>query len=358
MAKKAAKALLEVTLPYLEARQGQRTLLLTSMPASVLVKISYVAVRREDKEEGAVQRPLSERRIGSIRDFALAGGDFPACVILNWMRPELLTVNKNKTLRIRVADRAAQIIDGQHRTIGLEEAIFDRKAVGKMDIPVAIYRQLSTKECADIFLSINTEQKPVPKSLAYDLFGIASEHLVDPAAVRAADIAQSLNDDPDSPYRGLVKYTGEAKPRGPKSKLGIPLSTVVNALKPLVAEKGGFEGVGVRELVKQTKVVTTFFTVLADWYGEEWENRNNAFMHAVGFTGAIDFLKNHLIPYCNGKRSYAIGTIRGAMELDGDNLIFRQEVARMQGRAAATKITELLKERFTPAEEQEAEIEY
>src|SRR5262245_12402677 len=118
-----------------------------------------------------------------------------------------------------------------------------------MELPVAIYKRLTTQQCADIFLSINTEQKPVPRSLAFDLFGIASEHVIDVAALRAADIAKSLNEEEESPYYGLVTYTGEQKQKGGKGKLGIPLSTFVNAIKPLVTDKGVFDSMGVRDFV-------------------------------------------------------------------------------------------------------------
>jgi len=54
--------------------------------------------------------------------------------------------------------------------------------LGKLEIPVAFYQHLRTQECADIFLSINTEQKPVQRSLVFDLYDGASANVVDPAA--------------------------------------------------------------------------------------------------------------------------------------------------------------------------------
>jgi hypothetical protein len=49
--KRKKKPLKTITLPYTVVKQGGKRLLLASMPASVLVKISYVAVRRQDEEE-------------------------------------------------------------------------------------------------------------------------------------------------------------------------------------------------------------------------------------------------------------------------------------------------------------------
>src|ERR1700730_14932225 len=63
------------------------------------------------------------------------------------------------------------------------------------------FMSLSTLVTAQTsFCQINTEQKPVPRSLVYDLYGVASEEVIDPAAVRARDIASSLNEEKHSPY--------------------------------------------------------------------------------------------------------------------------------------------------------------
>jgi DNA sulfur modification protein DndB len=89
-----------------------------------------------------------------------------------------------------------------------------KSSIKELQIPVALYEGLDTRACADIFISINTEQKPVPKSLVFDLYGVSSEYLVDPAAVRAKDIASALNEDSTSPYYQLVKFPGSPRMRG------------------------------------------------------------------------------------------------------------------------------------------------
>lgn len=56
-----------ITLPYIEIRQEKRCFILTKMPAGILVRISYAAVRRVDEEEGAVQRILNIRPLLALR---------------------------------------------------------------------------------------------------------------------------------------------------------------------------------------------------------------------------------------------------------------------------------------------------
>ena len=199
----------------------------------------------------------------------------------------------------------------------------------------------------------------MPRSLAFDLFGIASSHVADPAAVRAADIAESLNEDEDSPYCGLVRYIGEQPPSGKHSKLGIALSTFVNAIKPLVADTSGiFRTFNVYDLKNQTKAIMAFYKVLQEWYGEQWLSRDNAFMHAAGVTGSMDFFRQHLIQYCAGKKSYSSATMRAAMKIDATNRIWKKEAERLGGRAMARTVKELLVSRFIPSEDKEEDIEF
>lgn len=324
--------------------QHQRQFYLTKMLARDLVLISYASVRGRDKEEGAVQRLLNPRRIDSIKDFTLAGGDYPNCIILNWVNEDSPIRIRSTKLTIPLKNRSAQIIDGQHRVEGIRQAIKSRADVGKLEIPVALYIGLTTQECADIFLSINTEQKPVARSLVFDLYDVASEYVVDSAAVRARDIATSLNEEPSSPYQGLIRFPGAAKAAGP----GVDLSTVVTSLKPLVEDKGIFEQVGANELRMQTSALINFFNVLKDWYGGLWSDKDNAFLSAAGFSGAIDFFRNKLIYFCKIQGSFEVETISSAMDLDSQTVILRSHLKGLQGREALRGVSEMLSERFQP----------
>ena len=43
-------------------------------------------------------------------------------------------------------ERAAQIIDGQHRVAGIKAAILENAEVVKLELPVAFYKGLNTRE--------------------------------------------------------------------------------------------------------------------------------------------------------------------------------------------------------------------
>lgn len=289
-----------------------------------------------------MQRVLNHGRIAGIKAFAVQGGDFPASIVLNWVRGAL--VRNGNVVDVPTDARSAQIIDGQHRVAGLKEAIVERPELGDLLIPVAIYEGLDTVECANIFLSINTEQRPAPRSLVFDLFGVASADLVDEAAVRARDIALFLNEQGQA-YENLIKL-----PNSPRQKGGIALSTAVTAIKQLVAEKGTLDQIGASSLEVQRSIFQNYFRVLAEKYGERWLEKDNAFLYAAGFTGAVDFLNLKMIPYCNIAGSFQPETISEALLLDRANLITQDEVKGLGGKDAPKRVFDRMLELFEPAE--------
>jgi DNA sulfur modification protein DndB len=341
-----------ISVPYISLTQGANQLLLTKLAASVLVRITYVASRGISDEQGAVQRILNSSRISSIRDYTLDGGMYPNAIILNWMSGTESIGFQDGFLTLPIVSRAAQIIDGQHRVAGIEVAMKDDESIGALEIPAVIFMELTTQKCADIFLSINTEQKPVPRSLVYDLYGIATEQTVDAAVLRARDIAMTLQESEDSPYYGELKFPGT-----PRRKGGIALSTAVSAIKPLVEEKSIFEQIGIKELETQKRIVLNYFMVLRDKYGDAWYEQKNAFNYAAGFIAALEFLHHRLIQYCQSKKSFTTSTMGTALQLDRTNLILQHEVRGLGGKEAPRLIFDRLVDSFNPDVEHHRDIE-
>lgn len=340
-----------IRVPFIEGKQQGKKFFLTALPASDLVRVSYVARRGEDEEEGAVQRLLNPTRIASIRDFVLAGGAFPTSIVLNWTQGAPKILVQSGHMNLSRAPRSAQIIDGQHRVMGLAAAIEKKASLARFQVPVTLYEGLSTKESADIFLSINTEQKPVHRSLVFDLYSVASDYVVDPPALRAGDLAQELNESSMSPYRAFIKFPGS-----PTGQKGLALSTVVSSVKPLVEEKGVFEQVGLSQLQMQSQFLMNFFNVLKDAYGLEWEAPSNVFRMAAGFVGAIEFVKNKLVVHCNISGDFTSEAIRKVMKIAPGSLIRRDAIEGLQGRRAFNHVAESLEALFDPSEGKDRKI--
>jgi len=313
-----------------------------------LVEITYVATRaaaRDEKnlllpqsEEGAVQRLLNKGRIKSIKEFVLDGGMFPNGIILNWTSSELFKFNKNK-LELTIGDKMAQIIDGQHRIAGIRAALKEKPEIGDIEMPTIFTKKLDTQSCAQIFLSINSEQKPVPKSLVYDLYAIAFPNR-DYIIERSTDIADRLNQDSDSPYQGYIKY-----PKARKMVGGIQLSAVVSHLKRFVKQTDGeFEKYNIESLENQVKLLINYFAVFKTAYAQNWSKTTlNPFIFAAGFSAALDILRSDLLQICFAEKNFSKEMFTSLLKFDKNNLIEQSEVKGLSGEAAKEKIKIKLK---------------
>ncbi len=331
---------------YLSVKQKDHDFYIVVLPAGLLTRIAYAAVRNKDDEEGAVQRILNNSRIAGIKDFAVQMGDFPASIVLNWVGQPL----SPEAGRLRVVDepRSAQIIDGQHRVAGLRAAIEEKPEIADLEIPVAIYEGLDTAKSARIFISINTEQRPAPKSLVFDLYGVAASDLMDPSAIRAGDIVSQLSS-PTQAYESWIKLPNQGRQRG-----GIALSTAVSAIKPLVESKGILDQIGASELEVQKAIFQNYFNSLKSKYSEYWDDRSNALIYASGFIGAIEFLRSHMIDYCRNKNSFEQATISEAIGMDATNRILQEELKGLGGTEAANAVRDRLVSYFRPDEKKQA----
>lgn len=81
------------------------------MTVNDLAKISYVAVRGRDKEEGAVQRVLNKKRISSIKQYVLDGNMFVNSFVINWNDENYVPEIIDDQIIIPLVDSVAQLID-------------------------------------------------------------------------------------------------------------------------------------------------------------------------------------------------------------------------------------------------------
>lgn len=171
--------------------------------------------------------------------------------------------------------------------------------IGSVLIPTVLANNLRTESCAEIFLSINTEQKSVPKSLIYDLYGLMNISAKDFSIERGTDIAKMLNTDDSSPYQGYIKFPGSRKFKG-----GIQLSTFANSLKPLVKSDGEFAKYSLTTLENQASVLKNYFSAIQSYYGDEWDTLSNPFLFAAGFSAAIEVFIGKILPYCFSNKKF------------------------------------------------------
>jgi DNA phosphorothioation-associated DGQHR protein 1 len=163
-----------------------------TIPARVLLDVAYSdRLRAEKQKDGTYeldgsQRPLAEPRLKEIGRFIDSDtASFPNCIILasNYRVEDGLIEEEQDakwdlsvgedggtgTLTIPTPNKLAPIIDGQHRLFGFNFA----KIKERLDMPLlcAIFFDLPKPYQAFLFATINANQRPVNKSVTYELFG-------------------------------------------------------------------------------------------------------------------------------------------------------------------------------------------
>lgn len=142
-------------------------------------------------------------------------------------------------LVIPTPEMLAMVIDGQHRLFAFAEAKPDRLDT---ELLCAVFIDLPPPMQATIFATINSTQKPVDKSLTYELFGynVADEREDEWSPEKlAVFLARRLATDPDSKMTGKVAVApvndfASAKSI-PKGEMKISFATIVSGIVRLIS---------------------------------------------------------------------------------------------------------------------------
>lgn len=187
------------------------------IPASKLMKVTFsMAAYNQNGKLSGVQRKLKDERIKQIALYTGAtNATFPSPIILSANFDNEGNFVDNDDLRWKVIDNKLQIptdkplasiIDGQHRVEGLKEAA-KSNSFEDFDVLCSVYLDLAFAQQAEVFTSINYNQKKVDKSVAYELFGYDLEDTdIDNWSpdTLAIYFSRILNKDKKSPLYGHI----------------------------------------------------------------------------------------------------------------------------------------------------------
>lgn len=220
----------DVKVPATRGRLGGKQFYSFVTTPRNLLKIAFVNHRTLDDPEGhpTYQRLIQKNRLREIGLFIKSGGYFPNNLLVNFMKSPRFDILEKSTasdvhrgqLYLPNTYKSAWIIDGQHRLYGyanLDDKYLDDKLV------VLAFENLKKEEEADLFVTINHEQKSVPKNLLDDLEGQLKWGSNDPServGALAARLSQKLNRDLASPFYN--RFIAEGLKSTPKSCLTIP----------------------------------------------------------------------------------------------------------------------------------------
>jgi DNA phosphorothioation-associated DGQHR protein 1 len=142
-------------------------------------------------------------------------------------------------LVIPTGEKLAMVIDGQHRLFA-----FGRASAPRLEVQMlcSVFIDLPAPMQATIFATINSTQKPVDKSLTYELFGynVSDEREDDWSPEKlAVFLARRLATDPESMMAGRIVVAprndfASAKSM-PKTEMKISFATIVGGIVRLIS---------------------------------------------------------------------------------------------------------------------------
>lgn len=197
-----------------------------SMKARDILEVTFSDVLRydEDKNLKGSQRKLDlEKRVREIKDYINTDElAFPNSIILACNYNEQGFIEEDEQIRWKIKydkqceiyeveiptnNRLAAIIDGQHRVNGFENSNDDRKDT---ELIICLYFDLPSPYQAYLFAKINSNQKPVDKSLALEQFGYMA-NLIPPEKwspeLLSVYFTRRLNLDKESAFYNHIKVT-------------------------------------------------------------------------------------------------------------------------------------------------------
>ncbi|MCK8115387.1 DGQHR domain-containing protein [Anaerosoma tenue] len=167
-----------VRVPAVRGKLGGRTFYSFVSTPRQMLKIAFVNHRSLNDPEGAptYQRLVSRTRLRQISKFLQEGGYFPTNILVNFRQrcrfEQMASDDETGVafghLYLPSKYRSAWVIDGQHRLYGYAP-LSDRELA--QNIMVVAFENLDQTQEANLFVTINHEQKSVPRTLLDDLEG-------------------------------------------------------------------------------------------------------------------------------------------------------------------------------------------
>ena len=280
-----------------------------------LLKISFVNHRSLNDPEGAptYQRLVSRSRLREIGDFIKEGGYFPNNLLINFTRSvrfDKISYEEESDVafgHLYLPDtyRSAWIIDGQHRLYGFSPI---RDEFLDQNIIVVAFEMLPRPEEANLFVTINHEQKSVPKHLLDDLEGelkwgsdVPSERV----GAIAARLINYLNTDVGEPFYNRI--TQQGLPSTNKTCLTIPALKDSLRRSGLIGksimsncqyEPGPLCGPSDNETLDRARSgLAQYFTLIQNANLTQWENGREGYLCTNVAVQAYIMLFGSLIRY-------------------------------------------------------------
>jgi DGQHR domain-containing protein len=300
-----------IQVPAIEFAQGPHTLYQFVVEGKALLDFAAVSrIRRAEGELEGYQRPGIQSHIAAIAEYvAKADALLPNSVVLAFdpvvtFAPLSRSLKGQRgggrcgllTIPVAAEDeaKAAWVVDGQQRSMALAEAAredFAVSVVGFVSDDPSLQR--------DQFILVNST-RPLPKGLIYELLPVAGEHL--PAALERRRlpslVAQRLNADADSPFRGLVRM-----PTNPDGV--VQDNTLMKAVENSLSDGALFDFKprgGEPDLEGMLALLKDYWSAVSHVFKDAWglPPRKSRLMHGAGLV-ALSFTMDNICARHRGR---------------------------------------------------------
>lgn len=287
-------------------------------PPSRILPVAFVNHRglRDIESAPAYQRVLKRSRLREIGEYIDNGGFFPNNILLNF-KDEVRFYKKTsfEDRQISFGDlylpdkyKSVWVIDGQHRLFGFAEM---DKELDKHTVPVLAFEKLSTENEAKLFVTINSKQQKVARSLLDELAGDLKLDSPDFDERSGATASRALNlmaSETGNPFEDRFKTADLAD----SDTICLTISGIKKAIlsAKLLGSipRNGIEipGPFSRKTVKRTlnalcDGLTAFFSLIEAANQERWQNGGRGYLCTnIAVQGYVRLL-HALIEYMHSK---------------------------------------------------------
>lgn len=288
--------LADVKVPAVKGTLGRFTYYSFVTTPRHLLKIGFINHLALNHPDGrpAYQRMINKGRLKKIAAFIEGGGYFPTNLLVNFTdrcRFDLLPTKNNPPengkygwLYLPSRYKSAWIIDGQHRLYGYSFA--DQRHLDN-DLFVLAFEKMDTTTEADLFITINHEQKSVPKSILIALqadLKWGSANAIERLGAIASALVKRLNAEMTSPFFRKFAMEGVA----PSDTQTLTFPEVVKGLERSRLLGRQITGTYVpgalsdetddKTVIRASKVLNKYFEKLRNANPTRWEAGRDAFI--------------------------------------------------------------------------------
>lgn len=280
-----------VKVPAVRGKFGTHTYYSFVVSARHLLKIAFVNHQALNHPDGkpAYQRMINKKRIADIGLFIQKGGYFPTNLLVNFVddcRFDLISNKDNADkntkfgwLYLPSKYKSAWVIDGQHRLYGfsnIDQQFLDRSLF------VLAFEKMDAKTEAELFITINHEQRSVSKSLLVTLqadLKIGSGDPKEAISALASALVRSLNSDNTSPFFRRFEVPGVSPSAGQNLTVGETVKGLIrsNLLGRALPKKSKVPGylcgqTDEETLARAKRILNIYFRSIMDANSDRWEN--------------------------------------------------------------------------------------